>query len=72
MSDNAGAPVRRWEEELRLVTRAPRQGPVVLLDQAPEAGGDLIRAGDEDPILPLSLQLSPQGELQLLQSLDDL
>ena len=57
---------------LRSVTGGPRQRPVVLLDQAPEACGDLIGAGDEDAILPLSLQLSPQAELQLLQSFDDL
>ena len=54
------------------VTRGPRQRPVVLLNQASEACGDLIGTGDEDPILVLSLQLSSQAELQLLQPLDDL
>ena len=62
----------RLEEEFRSVTGAPRQSPVVLLDQALEACWDIIRTGNEDPILPLSLQLSSQAELQLFQSLDDL
>ena len=54
------------------VTRGPRQRAIVLVHQVAEARGDLVGAGHEDPILPLSFQLSPQGELQPSQSLDDL
>ena len=60
------------EGKLRSVIRRPRQGPIVFLDQAPEACWDFVRAGDEDPVFPLALQLAPQAELQLLESLDDL
>ncbi len=59
-------------EELRSVTRAPRQGPVVLVHHLFVPCGDIIGARGEDPILALSLHLSSQTELQLFHSLGDL
>jgi hypothetical protein len=60
------------KKEGPLVARAPRQRLVILVDQIPEARGNLVGPGHEHPVLPFSLQLSPQTELQLLESLYNL